>query len=65
MYSLAIVFINPTLSPDGGSDMIIDVTEGTNLTLSCRELRITIVVWHLINVYLVNKYNDIFCCLFM
>ena len=37
MYSLSIVFINPTLSPDGGSDMIIDVTEGTNLTLSCRD----------------------------
>ena len=35
--SLKIVFINPTLSPDGGSDMTIDVTEGTNLILSCRD----------------------------
>ena len=37
MLSYSIVFRNPILSPDGGSDMIADVTEGTNLTLSCND----------------------------
>ena len=35
--SYSIVFRNPILSPDGGSDMIADVTEGTDLTLSCND----------------------------
>ena len=37
MISYCIVFINPTLSPDGGFDMRVDVTEGTDLTLSCKD----------------------------
>ena len=37
MYSLSIVFINPTLSSNGGSDMTVNVIEGTNLTLFCND----------------------------
>ena len=37
VHTLTIVFKDPTLSPDGGSDMTVDVTEGTHLTLSCRD----------------------------
>ena len=37
IFSQYIVFRNPTLSPDGGPDMTVDVTEGTDLTLSCKD----------------------------